>query len=166
MRNTTIVAILALGATCSASAAPPRLKPGLWQISVQSSNGRRPPRTSRLCVDEHTLDLLSGTGAAGARQACSRNDKKVTGNQMAVDSVCRFAGSVISSHVVVTYQGDRQYHIESHSKYTPAFFGHRETSSQQTGTWTGQCPQGMKPGDMITSEGIHTNLLNMGSGQR
>lgn len=163
MRIAMLILTLTAGLVCTATAAPPQLKSGLWRITVQSANSRRPPRTSRLCVDDKTLSLLAGAGDTSQSQSCSRNDKHFDGARMIVDSVCRFGRSVATSHVVVTYNGEQAYRVESHSHYAPPFFGRTDTASQQSGTWAGQCPAGMKPGDMVTSEGMRINVLQAAS---
>jgi hypothetical protein len=49
-------------------------------------------------------------------------------------------------------------HFSDHSHFDPALFGKTESNSTQTGKWLGACPADMKPGDMLSPNGVKINL--------
>jgi Protein of unknown function (DUF3617) len=159
MRLITCLAGLSLcaGVTVSLADDLPHLKPGLWLISSGSSHSHR-PRTSKLCVDHSTLGLMVSAGATMEHANCSRNERHFTGATMISDSVCRIGESESTTHAVVTYHGDTAYDIETHAHYAPPFFGRSDSTSHQSARWIGACPADMKPGDMLTPEGMKMNL--------
>lgn len=151
---------LCLAATVALADGLPQLKPGLWQISTATSHSRR-PRVSKLCLDRSTFGLVMSIGTAMQHPSCSRTERHSSGATMVTDSVCRIGGSESTTHTVVTYHGDSGYDTDIQAHYNPPLFGRSESTSHQSARWIGDCPAGMKPGDMLTPEGIKMNLAQL-----
>ena len=73
--------------------------------------------------------------------------------------------SKITSHGVMTWTGDTAYHMESKSHWDPPMMGKADNTTTQDGQWTGACPAGMKPGDMVMPGGMKMNILEPGTGR-
>lgn len=161
-----LIASLAALSFCMGSAVTladdlPHLKPGLWQISTETHHSPR-PRTSKVCMNRSTLERMVGIGTAMGHPTCSRSTRHFTGATMVSDSVCRIGRSEATTHAVVTYHGDTAYDVDIHAHYNPPlFFGRSDSVSHQTARWIGACPADMKPGDMVTPEGMKLNLSSM-----
>jgi hypothetical protein len=83
------------------------------------------------------------------------------GSQVITDTVCNIAQSQVTSHTVMTFESPTSFTIEIHSHFDPALFGKTESNSTQTGKWLGACPADMKPGDMLSPNGVKINLNSM-----
>jgi Protein of unknown function (DUF3617) len=151
---------LCVGAAVTLADDLPLLKPGLWQISATTSHSHR-RRTSKLCVDRSTLGLMLDVGAKMPHPNCSRNERHITGGTMVSDGICRIGKSQSTTHTVVTYHGDSAYDVDIQAHYDPPLFGRSDSTSHQSARWIGACPAGMKPGDMLTPEGIKMNLAEL-----
>jgi Protein of unknown function (DUF3617) len=151
---------LCVGAAATLADELPHLKPGLWQISAVTNHSRR-PRISKLCVDRSTLGLMVNVGATMPHPECSRNERHSAGTTMISDSVCRIGSSEQTTHSVVTYHGDSAYDVDIKAHYDPPFFGRSDSISHQSARWIGACPADMKPGEVLTPEGIKMNLAKL-----
>ena len=138
----------------------PKRKSGLWEIRTSSATGKSAvaqSATVQMCIDENTDDVVQQQMGA-ARQSCSRHDVKRTGEQMVVDSVCRFGETTATTHSVFTGAFDTAYKVESRTAYDPPLQGTREGTAVMQARWLGACKAGQKPGDMILGNGMKINL--------
>lgn len=135
--------------------APPYSKPGLWIIT--RTNAKRSLQTS-MCIDRSTQESLTGMGGSMAKSMCSKMATQVNGSVATTEAVCKMGGSTMTTNSVVTYQGDTAFHVESHTKFSPPFMGKTESQSVQDGKWSGACPAGMVPGDMMGPNGMKMHL--------
>jgi Protein of unknown function (DUF3617) len=153
MRVSKIWIVAALGTLCAAQAADlPQQKPGLWEI-VTSQNGN-PSRTLKVCIDEKTAGFYLGS-ANQMQKSCSKLDTHVSGSTVTKDAVCKFSSTQqVTTHSVTTFHGDDAYEADTHSRWEPPLFGKTDTTTTVSGKWlSASCATGMKPGDVMTSEG-------------
>jgi hypothetical protein len=153
MRVTKIWIVAALGAVCAAQAADaPKQKPGLWEI-ITSHNGN-PARTLKVCIDDRTADFYLGT-ADRMQKACSKLETHVSGSTVTKDAVCKLgATQQVTTHGVTTFHGDDEYEAQSQSHWDPPLRGKSDTTTTVTGKWLSEtCATGMKPGDVMLSDG-------------
>jgi len=155
--------LLAVDVGCAADF--PRRKPGLWELTIAGDGGRRPPRTSRFCLDAATDALLMRNAVGADQKDCSKQSVDVHGAQAAVHSVCTIMGHQATTDVAIAYQGDTAVHMEIHSLYSPPMFGRSESSSQLDAHWIGDCGAEMAPGDMLLPGGVKMNILKMTVGR-
>jgi len=142
----------------------PSRKPGLWELTISGEGDRRPPRTSRVCLDASTDAVLMRKAVGADQKDCSQQSVEVHGAQVAVHSVCTLMGHQATTEVQISYQGDTVVRMQIHARYSPPMFGKSESASQQEARWIGACGADMVPGDMLLPGGVKMNILKMTEG--
>jgi Protein of unknown function (DUF3617) len=150
-------AVLVLSATGISLSAPvddhPQRRPGLWEVTRTAVDATNPARTTQVCIDQATEAALRAIGDGFARTNCSSTDTHVSQRELTADAVCQLGNSRSTSHTVVTFTGDTEYHQVSTTQVDPPQFGRSEVTSETAGKWIGPCDADMRPGDMITVMG-------------
>ncbi len=154
---TCLTVTLSIAAGAVAGPPMPYSKPGLWVLDQQISKSKS-TFESKLCIDKATQGYLIDAGQSTQKSMCSRNDTSVMGATVRIDSLCKIGGSNLTSHSEITYAGDSAFHGVTTGHFSPAFMGSSDTRATQDGKWTGACPAGMKPGDMIGPHGIRLHI--------
>jgi len=133
----------------------PKFKEGLWEIrgqSIENPGARKTEFTYRLCrnhaYDEATAALLKNV------KGCSTAIKDLKKGMYSSSSTCTVAGTKIVSSGLTTYIGDAATHSEAHATYTPAYNGKTDETVTQDQQYVGDCPAGMKPGEMVDPDGV------------
>ena len=79
--------------------------------------------------------------------------------------MCTFGGAVSTSHAVITGSFDSAYTIDVATKREGASQAgqraHGESHRNIEAKWLSACPAGQKPGDVIMSNGMSMNVLDM-----
>ena len=163
--------LLALLASILVFAAPamaldlPTRKAGLWELKMVFEGRDLPPSVMKQCVDAATDKLMNANFGGSNEQACSKQDVTKSGGTLMIDSVCTFGGAVSTSHAVITGSFDSAYTMDVATKRegaSPA--GQRaygELHMKIEAKWVGACAAGQKPGDIIMSNGMSMNVLDM-----
>ena len=138
-------------------------KPGLWRITMNMGGASAGMPAMSMCIDSKTDSSMQQMAENGAKPDCSRNDIKRAGNQMIMDSVCKMGDSVSTSHGVMTFTGDTAYHMDMTTRFNPPMAGQAEHKMSQDAAWTGPCPAGVAPGDMVLPNGMKMNMGSMGA---
>lgn len=101
------------------------------------------------------------------QEACARRDVQNSGDTITLDSVCKFGTFVVATHTVITGSFDNAYTARINSKREgdlPMPAGAQsDRTILATGKWLGPCKADQKPGDIITPDGIKTNVKDMWS---
>ena len=139
----------------------PKRKPGLWEMTIVSADSQRAAATSKVCIDAATDLELTRFGLGMTEQLCSKRELSVSGSTATIDTVCKIGTSQQTSHSTIRYTGNSVYRTEIKAKYDPPFLGKSETTTIQEAKWTGPCPADMKPGDLITGNGMKVNLKDL-----
>jgi hypothetical protein len=155
----TIVACLTVVSAANADPFPHR-KPGLWQTTLILSGTKMPPMVSKFCIDAATESALTNFGQDAMKDMCSKRDVHVVGGNGTIDTVCKIGGSLQTTHTVVSFVANTAYHSEIHSHMVPPLYGKSDSLTISDARWTGPCPPGMKPGDMVMANGMK---MHMGS---
>lgn len=153
----TAFAILSLSAAAPASALDmPARKPGQWELRMSFDNGAIPVQTLRQCIDAATDKLMKSDFSGSSEQSCEKQEMTRSGATLLIDSVCTSGGSRSMTHAVVTGSFDSAYTMEITSKT-----GSDETHMTIAAKWLGPCAADQRPGDMIMSNGMKMNVLDM-----
>ena len=141
----------------------PKRKSGLWEIRTSSLGPTKAPAaaqgaTVQLCIDEKTDDAVTQQALGMAKQSCTKQDIRKTGNQVVVDSVCKFGDTTATTHSVFTGEFDSAYKVETRSTYDPPLMGMREGNALIEAKWLGVCKPDQRPGDMILGNGMKINM--------
>jgi len=83
-----------------------------------------------------------------------------------IDSVCKIGSTTATSHAVMSGDFSSAYRMESKSTYSPPLMGRAEGSAVIEAKWIGPCKAGQKPGEMIMSNGMKMNVLEMAGGRK
>ena len=163
---------LAVAALCLITSAPalaldmPTRKAGLWELKMTFEGRKIPPQTMKHCTDAATDKLMNGNYGGSAQQNCSKQDMTNSNGSIVVDSVCNFGGATVTSHAVVTGSFDSAYKVDVTSTRSggPVAAGMAAKGSTHMvieAKWLGPCAAGQKPGDIIMSNGMSMNVLNL-----
>lgn len=157
---------LGLGAAIGNASAldyPPR-KPGLWEMSVGDAGAKTPPQVIQQCIDAATDQAMRDMGQGMSKDACSKQDMRQDGPRLVIDSVCKIGPTTATTHSVMTGDFGSSYRMETSSRYNPPMAGMSEANSLVEMKWLGACKAGQKPGDMVMSNGMKMNVLDMMGG--
>ena len=146
---------------------PPR-KPGLWEMKMGDGAGganSAPAQTIQQCIDAATDQALRDMGQGMGKDLCSKQELRLEGGRLVMDSVCRVGATTATSHAVMSGDFSTSYRMESRSTYSPPLMGRTEGTSLMEAKWIGPCKAGQKPGDMVMSNGMKMNVLDMMSGR-
>jgi hypothetical protein len=143
----------------------PTRKAGQWEVKMVFESRNLPPTVMKQCVDAATDKLMNANFGGSNEQACSKQDVTKSDGTFTIDSVCTFGAAVSTSHAVITGSFDSAYTMDVATKRegaSPA--GQRaygESHMKIEAKWVGACAAGQKPGDVIMSNGMSMNVLDM-----
>lgn len=149
------------------AAGSPRLKPGLWRVTM---TGEGPVQAMRMCVDAAMQEKMSVIGAEQGAGACQENTTKaLAGGGFSYRAVC--ASTITQGGTTVTegqISGDMntRYSNRMTSTTSGAAVAHMNRTVAMTaeGVFEGPCPADMKPGDMEIPGGVRFNMIEMAEG--
>ena len=166
MRHLVIVAGLLIAAPAGAVDLPTR-KAGLWELTMDFHNTRLPHQTMRQCTDADSDRLMNLNFAGSNEQACSKKDIVPSGTGYVVD----FGVHVRRHDDDLARGGDRLVRqrlcgrgdLDAPGRAGDAGRrgGHGESHMTSTAKWLGPCAAGEKPGDVIMSNGMKMNVLDL-----
>jgi hypothetical protein len=156
-------------AACIAAAVPalavdfPARKPGLWEIQTGDAIGKGPAggHTVQQCIDAASDKALRDMGQGMGKEMCAKQELHLDGGKLVMDSVCRIGNTTATSHAVMSGDFSSAYRMESKSTYNPPLMGRAEGTSVMDAKWIGPCKADQKPGDMVMSNGMKMNVLDM-----
>jgi hypothetical protein len=163
MRNATLFFGLAIAVAVPATAQDyPRLKPGQWEITTTTSrNGAAVPSKVTVCTDEAVQKQMMDMGKGMGREMCSKFDFRRDGAKFVGESVCQMGPTTMTTHSVMTLQGDAAYKTVVNATYNPPMANMKESMTTVEGKNVGPCRDGMKPGDVLTATGQKFNMSTM-----
>ena len=156
--------LLVAGSAVAADFDYPARKPGLWELVVDSGtvDAKVPAMTTQQCIDASSDKAMREMGGGMSKDMCSKQDMRRDGATLVVDSVCKLGNSVTATtHAVMTGDFTSNYRMESRSTYNPPLMGRAEGKATMQAKWVGPCKADQKPGDMVMSNGMKMNMLDM-----
>lgn len=153
------------GVTAAAPAAveTPKRKPGLWKQTLLVE-GVDVIQSVQLCLDAASDAKLAWWGQSGFKQACSKNEiKRQPDGSWRFSSICEGGGVKTTNDGSAVGDFNSKYQIKAESSTAGA------PMAQMNGTraitidaqWVGECPAGMRPGDMEMPNGQRVNMLEV-----
>lgn len=150
------LAVLALGAISTAPLAQegPRLKPGLWEMKTDMETKRLGPfaMTVERCLDEKTQRSQWHPDQAGPSQQCSDVRSRREGGAYVVEADCKRGESNVKTKAVTTAKGDSAFTTKIEFAFDPPYRDQTLQTMVIQGKRLGNCPAGMKPGQMRVRE--------------
>jgi hypothetical protein len=131
---------------------PPPTKEGFWEThSTQIQQGKTVSDSLvKMCQSKKTTETMQSAGEeVRKKNECTSTVTQPSSNTFVEESHCAKgpnAGSV--TKVVYTHQGDTASHTEMHMN-----LGKSEVVMIMDAKYLGSCPAGMKPGDLMMSDG-------------
>ena len=129
-------------------------KPGLWQLTTTMAQLRR-PMVSKTCVDAAMSSRLVDDSQHMQGITCSKRDVHMRAGGATIDSICTTAGRTLTTHADINMPTPVAFHETVMTTVSPAIAGHSQQSMTIDGQWLGQCPAGMRPGDMTVANGTN-----------
>ena len=165
-RQRALIASLLVFAAPAVALDMPARKAGLWELKMVFEGRNLPPTVMRQCVDAATDKLLNANFGGSALEECSKQDMKNIGGTSTVDSVCKFGPTTTISHAVITGSFDSAYTMQVASTRTggpplPGIAPGAESHMTIEAKWLGACEAGQKPGDVMMSNGMKMNVLDL-----
>ena len=164
IRSSVAVACMVAGTIAAGSAFAidyPARKPGLWEIQTGDATGKGAGHTVQQCIDAASDKALRDMGQGMGKDMCAKQDLRIESGKLVMDSVCKIGTTTATSHAVMTGDFSSTYRMESKSTYNPPLMGRTEGTSVMEAKWVGPCKPGQKPGDMVMSNGMTMNVLDM-----
>lgn len=164
IRSSVAVACMVTGTIAASSAFAidyPARKPGLWEIQTGDATGKGAGHTVQQCIDAASDKALRDMGQGMGKDMCAKQDLRIESGKLVMDSVCKIGTTTATSHAVMTGDFSSTYRMESKSTYNPPLMGRTEGTSVMEAKWVGPCKPGQKPGDMVMSNGMTMNVLDM-----
>ena len=159
-----IASFAALALAASEFDLPP-VRSGMWETKTTPTNGSKEIVT-QMCLDAAIQKEMLQMGTGLTKSLCTRNDLRRDGSKVYGAAECKIGESKMQSKSVMTFAGDSAYHTEINATYDPPFMGKAATSTTVDGKWTGPCPAGVQPGDVILPDGKKINMRTvMGGGK-
>lgn len=173
IRSFAVAACMVAGAIAAPAFALdfPSRKPGLWEIQTGDGNAKGPGNapaaghTMQQCIDASSDKALRDMGQGMGKDMCSKQELRADGGKLVMDSVCKIGNTTATSHAVMSGDFSSAYRMESKSSYSPPLMGRAEGTSVMEAKWIGPCKADQKPGDMVMSNGMKMNVLDMMSGR-
>lgn len=166
IRSTLAAACMSASALAGSSAFAldyPARKPGLWEMQTSDGGAAAKagaPQAIQQCIDAATDKLLRDMGQGMGKNMCSKQDMRMEGGRMVIDSVCKIGPTTATSRAVMTGDFSTGYRLESKSSYAPPLMGRAEATTVVEARWVGPCKPDQKPGDMVMN-GMKMNVLDM-----
>jgi len=145
----------------------PARKPGLWEIQTGDGTAAKgASQTIQQCIDAASDKALRDMGQGMGKDTCSKQELRNEDGKLVIDSVCKIGSTTATSHAVMSGDFSSAYRMESKSTYSPPLMGRAEGSAVIEAKWIGPCKAGQKPGDMIMSNGMKMNVLEMAGARK
>jgi hypothetical protein len=138
----------------------PVLKSGLWVLS-RSTSEQSDKRMTTMCLDESVQAEMREFGLGVAKEMCSKSDRRVEGNRLTMDAVCKLGVTTMTTHSVMTFTGNTAYHTQGSATYDPPMMNMSESKSSIDAKWVGDCPAEQQPGDITLESGQKVNIKSM-----
>ena len=160
----TLCGALCLVAAGASAVDLPLMKPGLWETTMAREGAQQKMSGMKMCTDAATQKEIMDAGMGAMKSMCTKNDIRREGNRVITNAECKFGESTAKVSSVTTFTGDTSYHTETKSSYDPPAKGMPAGNSTVDGRWTGPCPAGMQPGDVVFPDGRKVNMRTMAGG--
>ncbi len=160
MRLITLTSILVLLCAAPAGAAQElSRKPGLWEVKTSIDNTNAPARVVQQCIDPTTDVMLQSIAGPFNPATCERGDVQHTADATTIDFKCTVAGKPATAHSVITGSLDSAYTmtVTAQSESIPK----GKMVMTMDGKWLGPCAADQKAGDVILSNGMKVNILEI-----
>lgn len=164
-----LAAFLAVGLCCAQAAFAldmPQRKPGLWELRMSFEGRHLPSQVIKQCTDAASDKMMNGNFGGSALAKCSKQDVSHAGGTMTVDSVCQVGGATTTTHAVITGSFDSAYTVDVTSTRrggprVPGMPAGGVNHMKIAAKWLGPCGAGQRPGDMMMSNGMTMNVLDL-----
>jgi hypothetical protein len=165
-RQLAAIAVTVLFAAPALALDMPTRKAGLWEVKMVFEGLPVPAQTMRQCIDQATDQAVMAQFGGAAQGACSKQDFSNAGGTMTFDAVCKIGPTTAATKGVITGSFDSGYTMNITTKSTggPAIPGMTpggETKMTIEAKHVGPCQAGQKPGDIMMSNGMKMNVLDL-----
>jgi Protein of unknown function (DUF3617) len=158
MRLAALAAVLVLARAAPADAADElSRKPGLWEVKTSIADA--PVRVVRQCIDAETDQMLQSVAGPFNPAACASRDVQRAADTTTIDFKCTVAGKPATAHSVVTGSLDSVYTMTVTAQSDGIPKG--KMVMTMDGKWLGACAADQKAGDVILSNGVKINILEI-----
>lgn len=137
------------------AAEAPQLKEGFWSIhsvATDQPSGKKREMTRSICRN-HAYDDYVREKAKKIPPTCKIITDSSSGGTTIMETECTVQDTVVHSKTTTTISSETAVHSETHTTYAPPLAGNSELTMAMDQTYTGACPEGVEPGDMMTPDG-------------
>lgn len=160
------IAMLAWAAAPALAVDFPTLKAGLWESHVAREGAQQKVPAVKMCMDAAMQKEMMDAGMGTMKELCTKNEIRREGNKMYGSAQCKLGDSTMKSTSVTTFTGDTAYRTDVKATYDPPMAGRASGTTVIEGKWTGPCPAGMQPGDVMLPDGRRINMRSMQGGPK
>ncbi len=133
----------------------PSLKEGFWSIhsvSTEQPSGKKREVTRSICRSRAYDDYVRER-AKKIPPTCKIVTDSSSGGTTVMETECAVQETTVHGKTTTTITSETAVHSETHTTYTPPLAGMSEMTMVMDQTYTGACPEGVEPGDMIGPDG-------------
>lgn len=133
----------------------PSLKEGFWSIhsvSTEQPSGKKREVTRSICRSRAYDDYVRER-AKKIPPTCKIVTDSTSGGTTVMETECTVQETTVHGKTTTTITSETAVHSETHTTYTPPLAGMTEMTMVMDQTYTGACPEGVEPGDMIGPDG-------------
>lgn len=134
-------------------------EPGLWEVRTSIEGSKAPVRMVRQCIDAVTDRMLQSSAGPFDPSACEERNVQKSAHATAMDFTCTVGGKPATAHTVASGNFDSTYTMTVTAE-SPALPGGRMVMSMDA-KWLGPCAADDRPGDIVLSNGVRINILDM-----
>ena len=158
MKKLGVLAVLVSWAlTGTAGPQAPARQPGLWEVTLIAEPS---PITVRQCTDKASEEMVLLSIVPG-QENCGAATVSRQKNRYEIRNSCAMHGQRVNTRMELS--GDLRTRYEG--QYAVKFAGNAQSKSRSEtrrfeGRWLGECPPGMRPGDMVLPNGMAVNVVD------
>ncbi|MCX7899166.1 MAG: acyl-CoA carboxylase subunit epsilon [Methylocystis sp.] len=143
-----VLAVFLAPTAAQAVDAPPKRKPGLWELRMETNGNAAMPGPIQNCVDEKSDNIMQHA-AQDATTKCEVSALQKQGDSYVTRSVCKMGQTTTTTEGRFTGNFDSEYVGEMHSTFSPPMMGVSKSDVRISAKYLGPCKEGQKGGDII-----------------
>jgi len=158
--NKIVFSIIAISFTSSLVIADdfPIIKEGLWATEVTSKTQNSKTKMKQCFGNSESIKDMFESTKKNLQGICSDFKTEGSGSTFTSTVTCDMGFMKVQSTSTATGDFSKEYKVTTTSVMTPAIAGANGEISIINSKYIGECEPGMKPGDMITSDGKKMNV--------
>jgi len=139
----------------------PNIREGLWESTVDTDGSGKLQKIKQCFGDHESVKSLFEQNKKMMQGTCGTMNVVATGNKYTSNVSCDLGISKLSIKSVVQGDFQKEYTVTSHTSFNPPMMGQKGNVTTAKASYLGDCPSGIKPGDVVMADGKKINMNEM-----